>query len=84
MIYPELAKLMASKSMKVKHIAEIIDKKIPTTSKKLNGKIDFKMNELFKITAYFKQFYPSLTIEKIFSLIEIFTPETNVDIFLHR
>jgi|GEM_PF-1860907 len=78
--YPELRKLMAAhspKPMTREDLSKIIGKSIPAVSEKLNGKIDFKLEEVKAITEYFRQFKPELTSDIIFSDVEVLTIVNN-------
>jgi predicted transcriptional regulator len=73
--YPELRKLMAGMAMTKKALGQIIGKSPGSVSLKMNGEIDFKFEETKKITDYFKSFKPYLTIELVFSDVDL---QTNV------
>jgi hypothetical protein len=67
--YPELRRLMVSipNPITKKKLGEIMGKTPGVTTQKLNSEVEFKLSEVFAITAYFKQFYPDITAEKIFT-----------------
>ncbi len=79
MKYPELRKLMVSmdKPMTREDVAKIIGKSSGAVSEKLNGKIDFKLREVFALTAHFRKIKPELTSDIIFSDVEVLTKVTN-------
>lgn len=72
-MYPELIKLMAIEGISHKKIGKIMDVSQQAASKKLKGEYDFKCNEMRKIKEYFRQKYPTITMDQIFTK-EIFLP----------
>lgn len=66
-MYPELIKLMAYKSMKHKDIATILGISQQATSKKIKGETEFRRSEMKKIKEYFRQYYPEITMDQIFT-----------------
>ena len=71
MVYPELAKLMASRSMTKAALARLLNKTPTAITYKLQGKNEFKLSEAKIITDYFKQFKPSINSDIIFSREEV-------------
>lgn len=47
-------------------IAELLDINQATFSKKEKGLSEFKKTEMEKLTCFFRQYYPSITLEEIF------------------
>jgi predicted transcriptional regulator len=66
-MYPELAKLMAFRSMKHKDIATILNISQQAMSLKLKGKTEFRRSEMQAIKEYFQKFYPGITMDQIFT-----------------
>ena len=72
-MYPELFKLMAIDGISHKKFGQIIGVTQQAASKKLKGEYDFKCSEMQKVKEYFKQKYPDITMDQIFTK-EIFLP----------
>jgi predicted transcriptional regulator len=72
-MYPELLKLMGCKRMKHKELAKIIGVSQQATSKKIRGETEFRRSEMQKIRDYFKEYYPTITMDQIFTN-DIFLP----------
>ena len=66
-MYPELAKLMAYRNMKHKDLASILSISQQAASLKLKGKTEFRRSEMQKIKEFFKEFYPEITMDQIFT-----------------
>ena len=68
-MYPNLKILMVAtpKPITQKELAKIINKTRGAITQKLQGKIEFKGSEVFKITEYFRQYFPSVTSDDLFS-----------------
>ncbi len=64
--FPELAKLMATYGLTRKSLAKIINKSPAAVTGKMSGAIDWKRPDMVSITVYFKQYDPSITMDKIF------------------
>lgn len=73
MVYPELIKLMAIEGVNHKKFGQIIGTSQQAASKKLKGEYDFKRSEMQKAKEFFKQKYPSITMDQIFTK-DIFLP----------
>jgi predicted transcriptional regulator len=72
-MYPELIKLMAVEGITHKKIGQIMGVTQQAASKKLKGEYDFKCSEMQKIKKHFRQKYPDITMDQIFTK-EIFLP----------
>jgi predicted transcriptional regulator len=66
-MYPELIKLMAIEGINHKKLGQIMGVTQQAASKKLKGEYDFKCNEMRKIKEHFKQKYPNITMDQIFT-----------------
>ena len=68
MIFPEIAKYMACKKMYKKDLAEVIGVSPQAVGRKLNGKVDFRRDEMIKIKEHFKDVAPNVTMEELFQI----------------
>ncbi|HEX2925033.1 MAG TPA: hypothetical protein VHP38_02040 [Ruminiclostridium sp.] len=66
--FPVLAILMAAHEVNKKKLASIIDKTPGSVTGKLSGRVEWKRPDMVKIVLYFKEFYPTITVDKIFCL----------------
>lgn len=66
-MYPELIKLMAYIGMKHKDLGKLIGISQQAASKKLKGESDFKRAEMQKIKEHFKNEFPEVTMDRIFT-----------------
>lgn len=64
--FPELASLMATYGVNKTQLSKIIKKSPAAVTGKMSGKIEWKRPDMVNITVYFKQFDPSVTLDKIF------------------
>lgn len=66
-MYPELIKLMKHKGMTHKDLGDIIGTSQQVASLRLRGVSDFRRSEMQRIKKYFEQFYPDVTMDRLFT-----------------
>ena len=62
-MYPNLRAEIARRNMSLEQVAAIIDRTMPSTSRKLSGKNDFTLKECKKLSVVF-----GLPIEELFEV----------------
>lgn len=73
-VFPELIKLLAYHRMNHTDLSKILGITQQATSRKVKGESEFKQSEMVKVRNYFRQFYPGITIDQIFTE-NIFLPQ---------
>ena len=68
MLFPEIAKCMAIKNMNQKDLASILSITPQSIGRKLNGKVDFRRNEMVRIKEHFKDIAPDITMDELFKI----------------